>query len=107
MTTEETKESGSPANAFHTTSPNSQMVPSNGSEHDGYGTAANDEGFSTLDELKADQSPFMRVQSEVVTSFTEMSHSRSMLMHTDELNHSFKMPVTKQRPTSANLATQQ
>ena len=106
MTTEETKESGSPANAFHNISPNSQMVPSNGSEQDDYGTAANDEGFSTLDELKADQSPFMRVQSEVVTSFTEMSHSRSMLMHTDELNHSFKMPVTKQRPTSANLATQ-
>ena len=104
MTTEETKESGSPANAFHT-SPNSQMVPSNESEQD-YGAA--NEGFSTMDELKADQSPFnMRaVQSEVVTSFREMSHSRSMLMHTDELNHSVKMPVTKQRPTSANLATQ-
>ena len=91
MTTEETKESGSPAHVFHT-SPNSQNVPSNGSDQD-YGAA--NEGFSTMDELKVDQSPFMRVQSEVVTSFTEMSHSRSMFMHSDELNHSFKMPVTK------------
>ena len=71
MTTEETKDSGSPATVVHT-SPNSQIVPSSGSDHD---YVAGNEGFSTLDELKVDDSPFMRVQSEVVTSFTEMSHS--------------------------------